>query len=433
MRKHLLVLASLALLLTGCKGAEQLLVDEPAAPGQVDILSAVAEGDSVQVVAGGASVYDRPAGTVVDFAPAGSRGLVIKIRDKSGESWSQVSFDDSFSGNIVLTDLLEPAGSSGGGPTPPDASFTYQASELAVTFTDTSTDEGAVVAWSWSFGDGATSSLQNPQYTYAAAGSYTVELTVTDDDGEQDLASQVVTVSETPVIMVDNVVIIGCSNTDNWLQHASADPDIELNSPGGQSGKTIVTYGEKLENKKVYDKFRSAVDAAGTDLDLAVYMVCQRFGVGARGARQQDQPYSLPKVESGSDIYSEKELVENILGEMRYILNSKGRQAVPVTAVAMHFYEPENGNTNPCERIGSNGILAQWSYVDEILEAGAFSSELRGSLTFDPVQLQNQAGSAWRMPSVSPDGDVTDGCHLSSTYVTGSLMPAFKQGLSNIN
>jgi PKD repeat protein len=48
---------------------------------------------------------------------------------------------------------------------------------LSVQFTDQST--GPVTSWSWSFGDGNTSTLQNPQYTYPGAGNYTVSLTVT--------------------------------------------------------------------------------------------------------------------------------------------------------------------------------------------------------------------------------------------------------------
>ena len=38
-------------------------------------------------------------------------------------------------------------------------------------------------AWLWDFGDGNTSALQNPQHTYAQAGSYTVSLTVTTECG----------------------------------------------------------------------------------------------------------------------------------------------------------------------------------------------------------------------------------------------------------
>ena len=38
-------------------------------------------------------------------------------------------------------------------------------------------------AWLWDFGDGNTSAIQNPQHTYAQAGSYTVSLTVTTECG----------------------------------------------------------------------------------------------------------------------------------------------------------------------------------------------------------------------------------------------------------
>ena len=163
-------------------------------------------------------------------------------------------------------------------------------------------------------------------------------------------------------------------------------------------------------------------------------MICQRYGPGRNAARQLDEPFSLAAGLSGSDTYSEKELVENTLGEMRFILNSKGRSDVPVTAIAMHFYTPDNGDTNPCDRIGSNGILAQWQYVDQINQAGSFSSTLRPSLSFDPVEIQNGDGTPWRMPAVAQGVDViSDGCHLGSTYVTTKLMPAFKTGLLNIN
>lgn len=53
---------------------------------------------------------------------------------------------------------------------------------LSVTFTDLSTTSGAAVinAWSWTFGDGGTSTSRNPTRNYAAAGTYTVALTVQD-------------------------------------------------------------------------------------------------------------------------------------------------------------------------------------------------------------------------------------------------------------
>jgi PKD repeat protein len=65
-------------------------------------------------------------------------------------------------------------------PAAPAASFsaspTSGPAPLAVQFTDTST--GSPTSWSWDFGDGATSTTQHPSHTYAAAGTYTVILTV---------------------------------------------------------------------------------------------------------------------------------------------------------------------------------------------------------------------------------------------------------------
>lgn len=45
---------------------------------------------------------------------------------------------------------------------------------LTVQFTDTST--GSPTSWLWTFGDGSTSTDQNPEHTYTAVGTYTVKL-----------------------------------------------------------------------------------------------------------------------------------------------------------------------------------------------------------------------------------------------------------------
>jgi subtilisin family serine protease len=94
--------------------------------------------------------------------------------------------------------LYSPVGATP--PPPPNAapaaSFTHSCTDLSCSFTDTSTDsDGSIAAWSWTFGNGATSPLRNPAVVYGAAGTYTVSLTVTDDKGATGTTSKTVTVT----------------------------------------------------------------------------------------------------------------------------------------------------------------------------------------------------------------------------------------------
>ena len=68
---------------------------------------------------------------------------------------------------------------------PPVANFsgnpTSGPAPLTVAFTDLSTNNPT--SWSWTFGDGGTSSAQSPSHTYNSTGSYTVSLTATNSAG----------------------------------------------------------------------------------------------------------------------------------------------------------------------------------------------------------------------------------------------------------
>jgi PKD repeat protein len=52
---------------------------------------------------------------------------------------------------------------------------------LTVAFTDLS--EGSPASWRWSFGDGTVSTVQNPKIIYRELGDYNVNLTVTNETG----------------------------------------------------------------------------------------------------------------------------------------------------------------------------------------------------------------------------------------------------------
>jgi PKD repeat protein len=75
--------------------------------------------------------------------------------------------------------------------TTPTAAFTFAKAGLTVTFVDNST--GDPTSWLWDFGDGMTSTQENPTHTYAAGGNYVVKLTVSNSAGSNS-TNQLVTV-----------------------------------------------------------------------------------------------------------------------------------------------------------------------------------------------------------------------------------------------
>ncbi len=79
------------------------------------------------------------------------------------------------------------------------AGFAFEVNGLTALFTDTSS--GEPTSWLWDFGDGKTSTEQNPGHSYARPGSYAVTLTVANTFGVTSTASRFVTVSlgEPPV------------------------------------------------------------------------------------------------------------------------------------------------------------------------------------------------------------------------------------------
>src|SRR4029077_5519482 len=154
-------------------------------------------------------------------------------------------------GSSWLAQVLALKPSGGTTNQPPVASFTSSCSSLTCAFTSTSSDpDGTITSYSWNFGDGGTSTVQNPSHTYATPGTYNVALTVTDNAGATNTVTQSVTVTQanqSPTAAFTS----SCTNLACNFTNQSSDPDGTIagsswNFGDGQTSTTASpshTYG----------------------------------------------------------------------------------------------------------------------------------------------------------------------------------------------
>ncbi|MBL4656963.1 MAG: PKD domain-containing protein [Flavobacteriales bacterium] len=81
------------------------------------------------------------------------------------------------------------------------SNFSYEVhcADSGMAFTSLATNVvGPVTSWDWSFGNGGSSTNQNPSYTYAQGGVYNVSLVVTNDTGCFEISEKEIYVYEEP-------------------------------------------------------------------------------------------------------------------------------------------------------------------------------------------------------------------------------------------
>jgi len=121
----------------------------------------------------------------------------------------------------------------------PTAGFSFTGNALTVNFTNNSTN---ATSYLWDFGDGNTSTEENPIHTYATAGSYDVNLTAfnqtCEDNTEQQITVPLVSIDES--LFSENFIIYPNPGNGVFNINLAGSEDIKINIYD-QTGRVIVT------------------------------------------------------------------------------------------------------------------------------------------------------------------------------------------------
>lgn len=161
----------------------------------VDETCQASNGSATATGSGGASPYSFDWGTIP--AQTGNTATALFAGNYA------VSVTDNNGCEAETTFSIDNAGDN------PVANFSYSFSGLDVTFTNTSAFGASYI---WDFGDGNTSTLENPTHLYASSGDYTVCLSSTNTCGT-DQYCVIITANDISCNVPEGLSVIGITET----------------------------------------------------------------------------------------------------------------------------------------------------------------------------------------------------------------------------
>jgi outer membrane protein assembly factor BamB len=292
-------------------------------------------------------------------------------------AWNTGGSNTSTKTNYITVDYIPPVANF-------TASVTSGATPLFVRFTDFSTDYPT--NWSWDFGDGATSTLQNPTHVYLANGTYTVNLTATNPSGSG-------TVSKT-----DYITVMAGSGTGGLAN--SSWPKFQLNSNNtGQSSYAGPQLGTLLWTYATGGAIQYAGPSIGQDGTIYVGSTDNNvYALNSNGSLKWsyttgNKIYGSPVISADGTIYT-----GSYDGKL-YALNPDGTPKWNYTTGARIYGSPA---------IGPDGTI----YV------GSYDKNLYALNPDGTLKWRYTAGNYfyYTTPAIGPDGTVYIGNYDSNLY-----------------
>jgi PKD repeat protein len=150
------------------------------------------------------------------YSSAGTFTITLTVTDDKGATAS-ASTTATVNAPVNLSPVADPGG--------PYASMLGSA--ISFNGSASSDPDGSVVSYAWQLGDGAAASGPAPSHTYATAGTYTVSLKVTDDNGASAQATTIATVkaANLPPIAYPGGPYVSSRNRIRLSGTGSSDPD----------------------------------------------------------------------------------------------------------------------------------------------------------------------------------------------------------------
>ncbi|MEZ4933489.1 MAG: PKD domain-containing protein [Saprospiraceae bacterium] len=171
----------------------------------------------------------------------------------------------------------------------PTADFSFTGLGFTTDFTDISL--GTPTSWLWDFGDGNTSTDQNPSHTFASAGTYTVCLTVTNDFGSNGPKCQAVSVPYSPIAdfsytvnsLSVNFTDLSVGDPDTWEWDFGDGNTSTLQNPthmyaaNGDYTVCLISSNQGGSSPSVCKNISSGISAPVADFSFTVFSIVVNF------------------------------------------------------------------------------------------------------------------------------------------------------------